>query len=359
MMISAASVHRQEDRSAERVCSLEEGLSAYLTQRWNSPSRVSGMTLVPGGAARATWRCSLASADVARGVILRVDSGTQLLPTEERTEYLAVAAAHRAGLPVPEPLFFEQDEQWLGRPFSVTAEVPNCQSIPEQIPEQHRAMLGRQLWSILGRMTRLSPSELGVDAFLAPTKRETCAGEQMVYWWDILKANEIHPNPIAHAGFRWLEQNLPPPAQKLCLVHGDYRTGNYLYSSEGEIRAILDWEMVHIGDPLEDLAWSLDLRQNIDKPQLAGGLIPHRDAIRLWQEASGLDVDPPAFRWWQVFSAFKALAIWTLSARKFHAGEEKRPVLARIGWLLIDRQQRILLDYISPHSTRRYYEFTT
>lgn len=69
-------------------------------------------------------------------------------------------------------------------------------------------------------------------------------------------------------------------------------------------------------------------------------------------------IDPTAFRWWQVFSAVKGLTIWILAARKFQDGEDKRPILARIGWLLADRQQRILLDYISPYSEHRFYEFS-
>ena len=356
-MAKLAAIPHEDEASAERIRGLEDRLSAYLSDRWKVAAKVTGMTLVPGGAARATWKCSVASPNAKRGLIVRVDSGTQLLPTDERAEYLTMSAVHKAGLPVPEPLFFEEDGRWLGRPFSITAEVPNCKSSPDQIPPEHRSKLGRRFWGILGEMTRLSPRELGVDRFLAGTTPASCAIEQLSYWWKVFRSTEIHPNPIAHAGFRWLNRMLPPPPRELTLVHGDYRTGNYLYSSDGEILAILDWEMAHIGDPLEDLAWSLDPRQNIDKPDLAGGLLPHREAIRVWQEASGLEIDPQAFRWWQVFSAFKALAIWTLSAQKFHVDAEKRPVLARIGWLLLDRQQRILLDYISPLSKRRGYEF--
>jgi aminoglycoside phosphotransferase (APT) family kinase protein len=356
-VVRVAPIAGEAESSVEPIRLFEDGLGAYLSDRWKAPTLVTGMTLVPGGAARATWRCSVVSNGLTRGLIVRVDSGTQLLPTNERTEYLTVAATFKAGFPVPEPLFFEEDVQWLGRPFSIVSEVPNCNASPDQIPHEHRDKLGQQFWSLLGGMAKLSPQELGIDRFLPATDAEGCAIEQLRYWWDILKSSEIHPNPIAHAGFSWLDRNLPPPAQRLCLVHGDYRTGNYLYSPEGEILALLDWEMAHIGDPLEDLAWSLDLRQNVDKPGLAGGLISNRDAIRFWQEASGLHVNPSAFRWWQVFSAFKALAIWTLSAKKFQTDEEKRPVLGRIGWLLVERQQRILLDYISPISSRRGYEF--
>jgi aminoglycoside phosphotransferase (APT) family kinase protein len=345
------------DVSAEGIRVLEKSLSAYLSDRWKDDVRVTKMTLVPGGAARATWRCLAASSDAERGLIVRFDSGKQLLPTDERAEYLVMCAVHKAGLPVPEPLFFEQDFRWLGQAFSIMSEVPDSKTSPDQIPPEHRSKLGCQFWKVLGEMTAISPQEFGVDRFLAGTTPERCAKEQLLYWWRVLQSTEIHCNPISHAAFRWLNRTPPPPPRKLVLVHGDYRTGNYLYTSEGEILAILDWEMAHVGDPLEDLAWSLDLRQNIDKPEFAGGLLPHRDAIKIWQAASGLHIDPDAFRWWQVFSAFKALAIWTLSAQKFHVDSEKRPVLARIGWLLVDRQQRILLDYISPFSKRRGFEY--
>jgi aminoglycoside phosphotransferase (APT) family kinase protein len=156
---------------------------------------------------------------------------------------------------------------------------------------------------------------------------------------------------------RWLTSHLPRPAQKLVLVHGDYRTGNFLFSKSGEITAILDWEMAHLGDPLEDLAWSLDLRQAIAQPVLAGSLLPHRQAIDLWIRSSGLKVDRVAFRLWQIFAAFKALSIWSLSAKRFVEGNVKRPTMARIGWLLSDRQQRILLDYLSPFCTRQFFEY--
>jgi aminoglycoside phosphotransferase (APT) family kinase protein len=357
-MSSPSFVVRQDIQSDEQVGKLEDGLSAYISSKWKVPTRVSGLTLVPGGAARATWRCTLFSADVSRGLIVHIDSGRQLLPTDEYAEYKTMEAVFRAGFPVPEPLFFEEDISWLGNPFSVTAEVPNCKTSPNDIPPTHREAIGRRKWHLLGQMTRLDPTKLDLETFLQPTCVETCALKQFKHWQKVMISNEIHPNPIANAAMRWLRRHPPPPAQKLTLVHGDYRTGNFLYSPTGEIKAILDWEMAHIGDPLEDLAWSLDQRQNVDhQPHLAGSLLPHHEAIRHWQEASGLDIDATAFRWWQVFSAFKALAIWTLSARMFQDGEEKRPFLARMGWLLIERQQRILVDYLSPHSTKLLYVY--
>lgn len=84
------------------------------------------------------------------------------------------------------------------------------------------------------------------------------ARHELDYWASVIEADALHPQPIAEAARRWLERHLPPPGPRLALVHGDYRTGNLLYDGEGRIRGVLDWEMAHLGDPLEDLAWSLD-----------------------------------------------------------------------------------------------------
>lgn len=56
-------------------------------------------------------------------MIVRIDPETSLIDTDRRTEYRAMDAAFKAGLPAPETLFLEEDLRWLGRPFSITAEV--------------------------------------------------------------------------------------------------------------------------------------------------------------------------------------------------------------------------------------------
>ena len=115
---------------------------------------------------------------------------------------------------------------------------------------------GEAKWSLLGRLGRLTPAQLGVDRFM--TSPSHPAAHELAYWKQVIETDSLHPQPIAAAAIRWLESNLPDPSGHLTLVHGDYRTGNYLYTPNGDITAVLDWEMAHIGDPLEDLAWSLD-----------------------------------------------------------------------------------------------------
>ena len=335
---------------------LRTGLSRFLSDKWRSPTAVAEMSRIPGGASRETWKCVATAGGVARGLIVRLDPESSLIDTDRATEYRAIEAAFKAGLPVPEPLFLEHELEWLGRPFSITAEVPGCQASPDAILEEHREALGRQKWELLGQIARLDPIALGLGAFMPATSVEICAMEQLDYWHKVIVDDELEPNPVAHAAVRWLRKHPPPPAQKLSLVHGDYRTGNYLYSPDGEIKAILDWEMAHLGDPLEDLAWSLDPLWHWHAPKLAGQLLPHREAIAHWERGSGMKLDPEAFHWWRIFASVKGIGIWISSSEDFHRGAAKAPILAMAGWLMTDRQQQILVDYLSPHSSHRFYE---
>jgi aminoglycoside phosphotransferase (APT) family kinase protein len=125
------------------------------------------------------------------------------------------------------------------------------------------------------------------------------------------------------------------------VVHGDYRVGNFLYTKEG-IKGVVDWEMAHLGDPLEDLAWSFMELWRFGTP-LMGGIVTREEAIRTWEAASGLKADLDALHWWDVFSGLKAQGIWLTGAKAFDGGKTQEPILAWTSWGLINRQDEILL----------------
>lgn len=335
------------------------GLERFLGERWGTSVVISDVRRMIGGAARTTWRCTAEVSGCRRGLVFRLAEGNDadLHLSGEHLEFKVMKAAFTAGLPVAEPLFLENDAQWLGGGFAILAEVPDCATDPGILPPPARAALAHDLWFILGRLTCLDPAMLDLDTVLEPAAPSNCARLQLDYWTAVFRESCVHPDPVGEAAIRWMAAAMPAPAQRLCLVHGDYRVGNLLFDGDGRVTAVLDWEMAHWGDPLEDLAWSLDPRQSVDLPDLAGGLAPYDVAIAAWQEASGLAIDPAALRWWQVFAAFKALAIWTKCASIYDTRTPKRPVLARIGWVLTERQQRVLADYLSPHSPRRLFEY--
>ena len=218
-----------------------------------------------------------------RGYIFRRDPPSSLIDTNRALEYRTYEAVYPTSVPVPQPLILEEDPGELERPFSVMAEIAGCETaIPNFAVPPYAALrehIGMQKWSILGALARMDPEQLGVTKFMDVPTREDCARRELDYWAGVIAADSLHPQPIAAAAIRWLKRELPRKAEKLCLVHGDYRSGNFLYDQTGKIRGILDWEMAHIGDPLEDLAWSLDPLWGWPERHLAGGsaAAPPRD----------------------------------------------------------------------------------
>lgn len=337
---------------------LGERLGVYLSERWEEPVTVTSIEQIPGGASRETYRVGLDTPAGRRGVILRRDPKSSLIDTERALEYHTYEAVHRTDIPVPEPLILEEDPRHLDRAFSIMGEIPGCQSAVATLAEapyaDHRERIGARKWTLMGQLAALDIDELGVSGFM--TNPVHPAAHELDYWAGVIAADALHPQPVAEAAIRWLRRHMPAPAERRCLVHGDFRSGNFLFDEHGDIHGILDWEMAHIGDPLEDLAWSLDPLWAWPERRLAGGLLPREQAIRIWEEASGMSVDRDAFRWWQVFASLKGVAIWISSTEDFVMGESKEPILALAGWLMTDRQNRILVDRLHPNSSHAYAE---
>ena len=84
-----------------------------------------------------------------------------------------------------------------------------------------------------------------------------------------------------------------------------------------------------------------------DETKLTGKLLADSEAIKTWEQASGLTCDAQAFRWWRIFVAVKAVAIWISSSEDFENGQGKDTILALAGWVMTDRQNRILLTYLN------------
>ena len=328
----------------------------YLADRWGAPVGLKTIEQIPGGASRETYRVRVESAGEVQGLILRRDPVSSLIDTERALEYQTYSAVYGTAVPVPEPLILEEDTRHLDRPFSVMREIPGCETgIPPLSAPPYDAVretIGRNKWTLLGTLAAMNVDTLGVSEFMPVP--EHAAARELEYWAGVVESDALHPQPIAEAAIRWLRRNLPEPGPKLSLVHGDYRSGNFLYNASGEIKGVLDWEMAHLGDPLEDLAWSFDPLWGWPERELAGALLPREEAIGIWEQASGLTVDREAFRWWQIFASLKALAIWISSTEDFMHGESKEPILGMAGWVMADRQNRILLDRLQPNSPHLY-----
>jgi aminoglycoside phosphotransferase (APT) family kinase protein len=331
---------------------LEPRLAAYIATRMPNASdiAVEDLSRISGGASRETYRFRLIwtqdGARQDRKLILRRDPPASLIDTERRIEFEAYRAFRGSAVPVPEMLWLEEESQALDHPFFIAEEIAGFQASPQLLfgppYAETRDKLGERKWTILAEIAKADPDANGLAEVMPAVAADACWDRELSYWEGVLDDDEAQPLPIIRAAIRWLRANPPPPAQKVGVVHGDYRTGNFLYDEAGGIHGILDWEMAHLGDPLEDLGWSLNPVWSFGTG-IAGGLLPRAEAVAIWERASGLKADPAALHWWELFNCVKGQAIWVSSARAWLDGGNREPIMVYPPWALLNAQDRAAL----------------
>jgi aminoglycoside phosphotransferase (APT) family kinase protein len=310
------------------VGALEPLLAGYLSRQWNADVTVTGLRRFHGGAARETYRFDAAASGRREALVLRRDPPSSLIETDRAPEFAALRQMHALGLPVPEPLYLETGDA-LGSPAFIMREVPGVHAAGLFTADpygEHRAKVGRQLFETLGRIHAADTAPL--ETLLTKPAPNDAWRLRLSHWRRVITEDSIGPEPVAAAALRWLEANPPPPAERVAVVHGDYRSGNFLVDDAGDIRAIVDWEMVHLGDPLEDLAWVADPLWGHGEVDVPAATLLLAEAVAIWERASGLHCDPAALRWWRVFAQLTGLAIWISSTKEVAAGRNMDPVIA-------------------------------
>lgn len=328
---------------------LERWLAGQLGKR----VRIADIARIAGGASRATYRFTLETGDedaVPFPLILRLDPASSLIETERRREFAALQAFHGSSVPVPKPLWLEPDAEPIGSPFFIMQAIEHAEVSPQKLMAapyaEHHAHIGHQKWTILGQIAAADPRALGLSDILSSGASDPVWRSELDHWEAVLDADELEPQPIQRAAIRWMRRHPPPPPSRLSVVHGDYRTGNFMVDTSGSIRAILDWEMVHLGDPLEDLAWSLNRVWCFQQDERRGGLLHRDQAIAHWEAAAGISADPVALHWWEVFASLKGQAIWLSAAREFQQQARPDSIMALAAWMMCNSQDRVTLELL-------------
>ena len=328
---------------------LVEALTQYLARTTGPGRAVENLARISGGASRETYRYDVVSAGRREGFILRRDPPDSLIDTDRRLEFLALRSFWGKNVGAPEPVVLEKGGTELERPFFIMRRIDG--GAPGQVfsPDpygEHRRRIGREFFSILGRVATEPLEDMAFLQATSAPEPGACWRRELDYWSGVIDADEQHPQPIVRAAIRRLRRDPPPPAQRVAMVHGDYRSGNFLHDGGGRIVAVLDWEMAHLGDPLEDLAWALDPLWSPMNDGLVSGMIDRNEGLAVWSKTSGLTIDPMALAWWSLFAAVKGQAIWTSSAKAWKDGGCVEPVLAFSGWYTARRHDEILADIL-------------
>ncbi|HJQ60467.1 MAG TPA: phosphotransferase family protein, partial [Vineibacter sp.] len=327
------------DAADAGLADLARRLSAACGRHFGRPARVEGLFRHSGGASRETWGFDLVSDAPGGGreaLVLRRDppraepvaasDGAQSLALDRGVEFTLLRLAERHGVQVPQPLFQLDADDGLGDGFVMrhvtgTAIARELLRAPRYAPARPKILA--QLAANLARIHAIAPAEL-------PALRRTTPADAIAQQRRVLDAIG-EPHPAFELALTWLERRLPRTEVAPRLVHGDFRTGNFL-ADEGGVTAILDWEGAHVGDPLSDLGWMCIKSWRFGAIENPAGGFGSRDALHAaYEAAGGVPVDKARARWWEIFGTARWGVICMAQAWKHISGAEPSVELASIG----------------------------
>jgi aminoglycoside phosphotransferase (APT) family kinase protein len=271
-------------------------------------ARLQAVTRLSGGASQETWSFDAATGTGTIPLILRrTPGGAPRVATETstsvplETEAVAIEASRKAGVAAPRVRYVLQERDGIGQGYvmdRLTGETIARKILRDKEFDAVRPDLARQCGETLARIhaVALTPELRAVlPAVDGPT--------QLRRYRDIYDLYD-YPHPVFEMAFKWLEPRMAG-AERQALVHGDFRHGNLLISPKG-VEAALDWELVHIGDPLEDIGWICTNSWRFGvQDKVVGGFGDLPDLLAGYEAAGGGHVSEEEARTWIVYGSLK------------------------------------------------------
>ncbi len=321
----------------------EAQLAAYLRERMPHARdlTVSGVARVGGGASRETWTLDARWTEdggagrarkVERGFIVRRDPPASLLESNASLEFELYTALAGSDVPVPKVHWMERDGKALERPCFVMERLPGSSDGTGQTlaasPEyaETRPIVTRQHAEILARIHAFDIDR--VPSLDRPASPAAAASHEIARWERTMRDDTLEPQPTFEMAFSWLKRHIPPAPKRLSLVHGDYRTGNFLIDAKTGITGVLDWEMAHAGDPIEDIGWLCFKSWRMMRDERIGGICTRDEFIELYEQAGGVKVDRDTLKFWEVFSNVKFAIIFITGTKSIVQGKTPDITLA-------------------------------
>ncbi len=310
--------------------SFAPALNAAIQRAMVGVNAIANLHRLSGGASQETWSFDALTGDQILPLVLRRAPGGALVQRSVTAVSLATEArvirlAEAARVPVPPVPYVLQDSDELG-PGYIMGRIEG-ETIARKIlrdPEYAaaRPKLARQCGEILALIHGIGKSQLGELRVVTPKA-------QFEQYRSIYDGYD-YPHPVFEVAFKWLEGRIPEP-RELTLVHGDFRNGNLMIGQDG-VRAVLDWELTHIGDPAEDLGWiCVNSWRFGETHKVVGGFGDVSELLAGYAGAGGAGMTAERVKFWEVFGTLKWGIMCMTMYQAFALGSDRSVERAAIG----------------------------
>lgn len=277
---------------------LESALNAIAPQLGGAS--ITGLRRLSGGASQETWAFSL---DTGQALILRRKPQGAVSTTGTAnplaTEAAVIRAAAKLGAAVPEVLYVSDPGTDIGEAYVMVA--VEGETLGKRIAQGEafaavRPQLARQCGEALAKIHAVPLEGL-------PDLARSSALDELDKYETVYRTLGAK-RPILEAAFRYLRQRAPE-LDRPVLLHGDFRNGNIMFHPESGVAAILDWELVHIGDPAEDMGWICTASWRFGGAKPVGGFGDYQDMLHGYEAAGGTPISLDRVLYWQMLGSLK------------------------------------------------------
>lgn len=277
---------------------LETALNAIAPQLGGQS--VTGLRRLSGGASQETWAFAL---DTGRPLILRRKPAGAGSPTGNAnplaTEAALIRAATLQGAAVPEVLYVSAPGSDIGEAYVMSA--VEGETLGKRIAQGEafaaiRPRLAFQCGEALAKIHAIPLEGL-------PDLARSSALDELEKYETVYR-NLGARRPILEAAFKYLKDRAPP-LERPVMLHGDFRNGNIMFHPETGVAAILDWELVHIGDPAEDMGWLCTASWRFGGGKPVGGFGDYADLLAGYEAAGGTPIPLERVLYWQMLGSLK------------------------------------------------------
>jgi len=260
--------------------------------------------------------------------------GTIGLPTEAQL----LDVAHRHGVDVPTVVLVLEDAHQLGTGYIMTREPGEAlpfRILADDSFSNAREKLAWQCGAMLGRIHQIPPAEL-------PESLPDLSPKEDFDRLQALLDDHGNSSAVHQLALNWLRQNKPScPAR--CLVHGDYRNGNFLVDERGLV-AVLDWELAHIGNPAQDLGYICSNVWRFGQYQKpVGGFGEYRELLDGYRSVTGNAPSLQEIHYWEVYTALGWGIVCLTMIEMFRSGQDQSLERAAVGRRMSESEIDLLL----------------
>ena len=309
-----------------------DNLAPVLERRFG-PVQVTDLRRVSGGASRETWLFDATDRDGTRHeLVVRRDPAPGIGSTDRATEFALLEATHAAGVPVPAVVMMLTPNDDLGSGFVM--QRIDGETIPRRILRDDAYHEARSTMAAACGSIAAAIHATPLDGL--PPLPVQSASDQLEQWTAMLDAFG-EPHPVFELALRWMHERLPATHTEPRLVHGDFRNGNFIVGPDG-IRAVLDWELAHLGDPIEDLGWLCARAWRFGVDRVVGGFGDIDDLLDAYATRSGIRPDEDTLRFWVALATLKWGVMCLIQTFTHLNGVVRSVELAAIGRRVVENE---------------------